>query len=162
MTNTFLVGSNDPLEIDPASMRRALETDPASFQGIIKYGLTSAEAVLAHWVGDKDTLQRVIPSGPVNTFERPYYEFYSPADYAVPPNNRTLLNHEMLMMARGEGLSAFMQKGIAASGQMRAAIQARGDLPGGTRGTASRPAGRKSPSVLRPRSGHGFVEPQPA
>jgi spermidine synthase len=126
MTNTFLVGSNDPLEIDPAGMRRALETDPASFHGIRKYGLTSAEAVLAHWVGDKDTLRRIIPAGPVNTFERPYYEFYSPADYAVPPNNRTLQNHAMLMLARREGAEAFMRKGTAApeSGRLRSAIQA--------------------------------------
>jgi spermidine synthase len=128
ITNTLLVGSNDPLEIDPANMRRALETDPASFHGISKYGLTSAEAVLAHWVGDKDTLQRVLPAGPVNTFDRPYYEFYSPADYAVPPNHRTLQNHEMLMLARGEGAQALMRKGAAVTGssRLRTAIQAEG------------------------------------
>ena len=128
MTNTFLVGSNDPLAIDPAYMRRALETDPASFQGIRKYGLASAEAVLAHWIGEKDTLQRIIPTGPVNTFDRPYYEFYSPADYAVPPNQRTVQNHEMLMLARKEGAQALLQKGAAAteSSRLRTAIQAEG------------------------------------
>jgi spermidine synthase len=128
MTNTFLVGSNDPLEIDPAGMRRALETDPGSFHGIRKYGLNSAEAVLAHWVGEKDTLLRIIPAGPVNTFDRPYYEFYSPTDYAVPPNQRTLQNHEMLMLARGEGAQALMRKGVAVteSSRLRTAIQAEG------------------------------------
>jgi spermidine synthase len=111
MTNTFLVGSNDPIDIDPASMRRTMETDRGSFRGIRKYGLTTAEAVLAHYVGNEETLRRAIPPGPVNTFEEPYYEFYSPADYAVPPDVRTLANHELLMSVRGPDFERFVSKG---------------------------------------------------
>jgi spermidine synthase len=110
MTNTFLVGSNDPIDIDPASMRRTMEADPGSFRGIRKYGLTTAEAVLAHYVGNEVTLRGAIPPGPVNTFEEPYYEFYSPGDYAVPAAERTLVNHELLMSVRGPDFDRFVSK----------------------------------------------------
>ncbi len=126
MTNTIMVGSNDPIHIDPAWMRKSMETDPASFEGIRKYGLTTAEAVLAHFIGTKETLLRVIPPGPVNTFEEPYYEFYSPRDYAVPPDERTLINHTMLMAARGPDFDRFVLNGITGPEAVRlnAAFQA--------------------------------------
>jgi Tfp pilus assembly protein PilF len=128
MTNTFLVGSNGPVEIDPAWMRRTMGTDPGSFQGIRKYGLTTAEAVLAHYVGNEETLRRALPPGPVNTFEEPYYEFYSPRDYAVPPNDRTLVNHELLMSVRGPDFERFVKKGVIGpeAGRLNAAFQAEG------------------------------------
>ncbi|MGE5172508.1 MAG: fused MFS/spermidine synthase [Betaproteobacteria bacterium] len=126
MTNTFLIGSNDVVDIDLAWMRRTMETDPESFKGIRKYGLATAEAVLAHFVGNEETLRRAVPPGPVNTFEEPYYEFYSPADYAVPSNERTLVNHELLMSIRGQDFDRFVRKGviIPEAGRLNAAFQA--------------------------------------
>lgn len=128
MTNTFLVGSSDPVEIDPAWMRRTMGTDPGSFQGIRKYGLTTAEAVLAHYVGNEETLRRALPPGPINTFDEPYYEFYSPSDYAVPSNDRTLVNHELLMSVRGPDFERFVKKGIIGpeAGLLNAAFEAEG------------------------------------
>ncbi len=128
MTNTFLIGSNAPVEIDPAWMRKAMEADPGSFQGIRKYGLTTAESVLAHYVGNEDTLRRALPHGPINTFEEPYYEFYSPRDYAVPPNDRTLVNHELLLSVRGPDFDRFVLKGTSATeaGRLKAAYRAEG------------------------------------
>ncbi|HEX9020336.1 MAG TPA: fused MFS/spermidine synthase [Nitrospirota bacterium] len=113
MSNTLLVGSNDEIGIDPAWMRHALETDPESFEGIRKYGLTTAEAVLSHYIGSEDSLRRAVPPGPVNTFEEPYYEFYSPGDYAVPSSERALVNHELLMSVRGPDFSRFVLGGAA-------------------------------------------------
>jgi len=128
MTNTIMVGSNDPIEIDPAWMRKKIETESSSFEGIRKYGLTTAEAVLAHFVGNRDTLLRSIPAGPVNTFEEPYYEFYSPSDYAVPPNERTLANHAMLISARGPDFERFVLKGATGTeaSRLTAAYRAEG------------------------------------
>jgi spermidine synthase len=128
MTNTFLVGSNERIDIDPSWMRQALETDPGSFQGIRKYGLTTAEAVLAHFVGSEDTLRRAIPPGPINTFEKPYYEFYSPGDYAVPPDERTLVNHEILMSVRGADLGRLVRRNVSGldANRLDAAFQAEG------------------------------------
>ena len=119
MTNTFLVGSNEPIDINAEWMRTAMKTDPESFKGLSKYGLTSADAVLAHFVGADDTLRRAVPPGPVNTFEEPYYEFYSPRDYAVPPNERTLVNHEMLMSIRGPDFDRLVLKGAVGTEAVR-------------------------------------------
>jgi len=111
MSNTFLIGSNEPIEIDPALMRGAIESEAGSFQGIRKYGLTTADAVLSHFVATEDTLRRAVPPGPVNTFDEPYYEFYSPRDYAVDPDERTLRNHELLMSMRGPDFERSVLKG---------------------------------------------------
>jgi spermidine synthase len=111
MSNTFLIGSIERIEIDPAWMRRAMETEAGSFQGIRKYGLTTADAVLSHFVATEDTLRRAIQPGPLNTFDEPYYEFYSPRDYAVDPDERTLGNHELLLSMRGPDFERFVRKG---------------------------------------------------
>jgi len=128
MSNTILVGSNDPVVMDPGWMRQTMERDSEAFMGIRKYGLTTAEAVLAHFVGTEDTLRRVLPPGPVNSFDKPYYEFYSPRDYAVPPDERTLVNHSMLTAIRGPDFDRFVMKGIKGSetGRLQAAFQAEG------------------------------------
>ena len=58
MPNTFLVASNERIDLDPEWMRQAMKTDPKSFRGIQKYGLTTAESVLAHFVGNEESLRR--------------------------------------------------------------------------------------------------------
>ncbi len=128
MSNTILVGSNDPVDMDPLWMRQAMEREPEAFMGIRKYGLTTAEAVLAHFVGTEETLRRALPPGPVNSFDKPYYEFYSPRDYAVPPNERTLVNHSMLTAVRGPDFNRIVMKGIIGpeAGRLQAAFQAEG------------------------------------
>ncbi len=115
MTNTFLVGSNEPIDLDLPKMERSLKSDPEAFQGIRKYGLTTAEAVLAHFVGNEEALRRFIPQGPINSFEEPYYEFYSPRDYAVPPDNRTFTNHKLLMSMRGPDPIKFVRMNLSSS-----------------------------------------------
>jgi spermidine synthase len=111
MSNTVLVGSNERIDPDPAWMREAMEKEPGAFQGIRKYGLTTADSVLAHFIVTDETLRKAFPRGPVNSFERPYYEFYSPRDYAVPAPERTLANHELLMSFRGPDLDKLVKDG---------------------------------------------------
>ncbi len=115
MSNTFLVGSNDHIDIDAAWMRRTMDADPESFGGIRKYGLTTAEAVLSHFVGEEKALRRAMPIGPLNTFEEPYYEFYSPAEYAVPSDERTIVNHELLASIRGPDFDQLVRTKSTAS-----------------------------------------------
>jgi spermidine synthase len=111
MSNTFLVGSNERIDIDPAAMDKAFAKEPEAFQGIKKYGLTSAGSVLAHYISSGVTARKLLPPGPVNTFDKPYYEFYSPADYAMPANERILANHEMLMKFRVPDLGRVVANG---------------------------------------------------
>ncbi len=128
MTNTFLIGSNEVIDLDPARMSQALAKDPGAFQGIRKYGLKTAETILAHFIGNEETLRHFVPPGPVNSFDEPYYEFYSPTDYAVAPDYRALANHELLVSMRGPDFSRFVMKDAAgpAAGRLETAFMAEG------------------------------------
>jgi len=121
MSNTFLVGSNDPVDIDPVWMNQTLAEDPEAFQGIRKYGLNSAEDVLAHFVAGEETLRRMVPEGPINSAERPYYEFYSPSDYSGELRDRALDNHKMFMTMREQDFETYVLSGL--SDQLRERLQ---------------------------------------
>jgi spermidine synthase len=110
MSNTFMVGGVDDFDIDPGWMARELARDSQAFNGIGKYGLTSAESIVAHFVAKDDDLRRALPAGRINSFEHPYYEFYSPADYAVPAAQRDLLNHRLLMTFRRPDPGPLLQR----------------------------------------------------
>ncbi len=121
MSNTFLIGSNDSIDIDPVWMNQTLATDSEAFQGIHKYGLKNAEDVLAHFVAGEATLRRMVPEGPINSVERPYYEFYSPGDYSGELRDREFENHKMFMSIRGQDFERFVLSGL--SGQDRDRLQ---------------------------------------
>ncbi len=146
MPNTFLVGSAEQLAIDPAWMRQALAADPTAFQGMRKYGLTTAEAVLAHLVASGETLRRALPPGPVNSFEHPYYEFYSPRDYAVPAPERTLANLGLLMACRGSDLAGLAESAPADAASLNRAFRAEGLF---LQGHLLELRGTEAPTVLR-------------
>jgi spermidine synthase len=147
MSNTFLVGSDDRIDIDPAWMRQALERDPASFQGIRKYGLTTSDSVLAHFIATEETLRPAFPAGPVNTLEKPYYEFYSPRDYAVPAAERTLANHGLLMSFRERDIAGAATRGPATGAiRQNEAFRAEGIF---FDGYARQLQGEDAPAVLR-------------
>ena len=99
--NTFLIGSNENIDVDLSRLNQALASGSGSFRGIEKYGLKKAEDVLTHFIASEETLRRAIPPGPINSFNRPYYEFYSPADYVLPWQQRALANHQLLVSIRG-------------------------------------------------------------
>jgi tetratricopeptide (TPR) repeat protein len=99
-TNTFVVGSIREIPIDPERMNRRLEAAPEAFRGLRKYGIETAESLLAHYVAGGKAVSDALPETPHNTLENPYYEFYSPAEYAEPLNQRILQNHELLTALR--------------------------------------------------------------
>jgi spermidine synthase len=99
--NTFLIGSNETIDVDPVRLSQILASGSGSFRGIEKYGLKTAEDVLTHFVASEETLRQSISPGPINSFNRPYYEFYSPTDYALSWRQRALVNHQLLMSIRG-------------------------------------------------------------
>jgi spermidine synthase len=86
--STFLVGSKSEIAIDFSRIRQRLKESPQSFSGLSKYGLDSAEAILSHYVGRDAALRASFAKARINSLEHPYYEFYSPADFAVPSDER--------------------------------------------------------------------------
>ena len=148
MTNSFLVGSNERVEIDPEWMRKIMEAESGSFSGIRKYGLTTVSAILSHFVAGDEALRRAIPPGPVNSFDEPYYEFYSPKDYAVASNVRALDNEELLMSMREQDLLRLEPKGTDKmnNDRLNAAFQAEGIFLGGEKAQLQ---GRPASEVLQ-------------
>jgi spermidine synthase len=99
--NTFLVGSAVKIDIDPDWINQAMAANPVSFHGIGKYGLKTAEDLLSHFAASEVTLRQAVPPGPSNSFDLPYYEFYSPADYSLSFQQNALANYRLIMSARG-------------------------------------------------------------
>lgn len=89
-SNVILAGSLAPIPLDQGWMNEVMEERPGDFAGMRKYGLLNAESVLAHYVAGGDTLRMAVGEAPINSLETPYFEFYSPREYAVPGDERTV------------------------------------------------------------------------
>lgn len=99
-SNTFLVGSKEPIALDLARARRWMATDSAAFAGLSRYGLDGAETVYAQFWTDRDVIYPAVAEDPENTLAHPRYEFYSPRDYALPSRLRLAENFDFLMRLR--------------------------------------------------------------
>ncbi len=116
--NTILIGSAAPIPLDIARMRRAMDAEPQAFEALARYGLTSPEAVLAQFVADGDAIRAAVRDVPDNTLSHPRYEFFSPADYAVPLKQRVAENIDFVSRLRrkaGAGFLARMRLGDEAT-----------------------------------------------
>lgn len=126
--NSFLIGSNEGLVVDSNYLTQSLTSGTDSFYGIKKYGIKSAEDVIMHFVASEDTLRQSIPPGPLNSFNRPYYEFYLPADYGRTWQQRALDNHQFLMSIREKDFAKEVldKRGLAERDRWRDAYSAEG------------------------------------
>lgn len=122
----FLVGSRQRIGVDLEWMKKAMQSDPGAFQGIFKYGLTTPESILAHFVADEETLRRTILPGRVNSLETPYYEFYSPGDYSVKSPERTWENLKMIIGLKQNNIEKFITESASESeaSRLHAAFEA--------------------------------------
>lgn len=98
--HSFLVGSTRELEVDFARIRRMLDEKDGPLAGLRQYGITSAEALLAHCVTGESLLKAKSARAEVNSMEHPRIEFYSFHDYAVPFVQRNLINMEFIRSLR--------------------------------------------------------------
>lgn len=94
--NTLLVGSNEPLEIDPGRMDERLANHPAAFSALGRYGLTSSMAVLPHFVASGQRLRDAVSDADMNTLDHPRYEFYYPWDY-VRNQERHIIDNQAFL-----------------------------------------------------------------
>jgi spermidine synthase len=106
--NTILIGSNEPIAIDYHHIKRQLEENPEAFQSLVPYGLTSAEAVLPHFVADRETIARAVESASLNSLDHPRYEFFFPWDYAIDRQKKFTANHELLLELKREAYVDFL------------------------------------------------------
>jgi spermidine synthase len=99
-SNTFLVGSNEPIEADLARARLWMRADSAAFAGLAHYGIRTPEVLFAQrWAG-RAAIARAVSEDHANTLDHPRYEFYTPRDYATPSRRRLAENFDFLMRLR--------------------------------------------------------------
>jgi spermidine synthase len=106
--NTLLIGSLNPIEIDPKKMQERLREHPGAFASLAPYGLTSAEAVLPHFVADERLLGPALENAEINRFDHPRYEFYFPWDYAHRRDLQILENHRLLRKLKREAHAGYL------------------------------------------------------
>ena len=105
--NTILIGSNEPLDINPDRIDERLASRPDAFASLERYGLTSALAVLPHFITKDQTLRDAVADADLNSFEHPRYEFYLPWDYALGQENHIVTNHGFLIELKRRSHSDF-------------------------------------------------------
>jgi spermidine synthase len=106
--NTILIGSNNPIDIDYQHISRQFEENPAAYQSLAPYGLTSPEALLPHFVADRETIVRAVETAAVNSLDHPRYEFFFPWDYAIDRQEKFIANHEFLLELKREAYPDFL------------------------------------------------------
>ncbi len=91
--NAILIGSNERIALDYKHIQRRLNQNPDVFSSLVPYGLTSAEAVLPHFVADERILRPAVSDSPVNSLDHPRYEFFYPWEYTIDRNRQIVANH---------------------------------------------------------------------
>jgi len=106
--NTILVGSNQPIPLRLGTMRERFSSAAEALSGLEPYGLTSAEAVLPHYVADRKALLERLENTPVNSLEYPRYEFFYPWEYAYQRQTQFIANHEFIIELKRAGYTDFL------------------------------------------------------
>jgi len=106
--NSILIGSSEPIAISFDHINRQFAGNAEAWKSLVPYGLTSAEAVLPHYVADKKVILAALGDVPVNSLEHPRYEFFYPWDYARERQTQFIANHEMIIKLKREALPDFL------------------------------------------------------
>ena len=120
--NCFLVGSLNDIYLDPNAIEARFKKEPAAFNGIQKYGITTADSLLMHVIAKEDTLKEHLAEAEVNTLERPIIEFHDNGEFSGPIDQRELDNLNFILKVRGTGAIPFWLKTLRP--ETRAAYEA--------------------------------------
>jgi spermidine synthase len=112
--NTILIGSKQPIPLQLESMRERFLSEEEALGNLEPYGLTSVEAVLPHYVADREALLDRLENIPVNSLEFPRYEFFYPWEYAYQRQTQFIANHELIIELKRAAYVEFLA-GLEAS-----------------------------------------------
>lgn len=120
--NSLLIGSSETVAIDPERIDRRLREHPDAFNSLVPYGLTSAEAILPHFIADEHTLRPAVEGAPINRFEHPRYEFFPPWAYAHERQQQVQENHGFIIELKRTAHGDYLRRidlGYLDSGRLR-------------------------------------------
>ncbi len=106
--NSILIGSKQRIEVSYNHIKKQFAEHPEAYQSLVAYGLTSAEAVLPHFVADEKTIHKAVSTAAINSLTHPRYEFYYPWDYAAEKQNKFIANHQLITRLRREAYPGFL------------------------------------------------------
>ncbi len=114
--NSILIGSNERIILDYDHIQRELAENPDAFASLEPYGLTSAEAVLPHFIADERSLRPAVSDALVNSLDHPHYEFFYPWDYTIDRDRQIVANHQFIRELKRQAQPAFID-GLAIGSQ---------------------------------------------
>jgi spermidine synthase len=106
--NTILIGSIKPIELDYDHINRELRENQAAYAGLQPFGLTSANAVLPHFIADKATLSDAVSDAYLNSLDHPRYEFFYPWDYVIDRDKQIITNHSLIRQLKLDAYPDFI------------------------------------------------------
>ncbi|MDX1584942.1 MAG: hypothetical protein R3338_15195, partial [Thermoanaerobaculia bacterium] len=95
--NSILVGSLSPVTIDARAIDRRFARGREALASLVPYGLTSADALLPHFVADERVIREAVATASLNSHDHPRYEFYPPWKYASEQTEKTIANQDFIL-----------------------------------------------------------------
>lgn len=121
LRNTILIGSNEPIAIDQNFIRRKLADNPGAFRSLKPYGLTSAEAILPHFVAGERIIRNAVEDAPLNSLVYPRFEFFLPWQDSL--DKEKITTHELILQLKRLSDAEYFA-GMAKADQDNARIRA--------------------------------------
>jgi hypothetical protein len=106
--NTILVGSNELIPVRLDELRRRFAEDPDAMSSLAPYGLTSAEAIIPHYIAGDSVIREAVAETPINSLEFPRYEFYYPWDFARNRDTKFIANHALIIEMKLKAFPDFL------------------------------------------------------
>jgi len=106
--NSILVGSAEPILVSAAAIEHRFERNRAALQSLIPYGLTSAAALVPHFVADERVIREAVAGSELNSYDHPRYDFYLPWDYATDRKQKVIMNQALLLRLKRAAHATFL------------------------------------------------------
>ena len=108
--NSLVIASKQRIPVSYDFINQQMAENPKAYRHLAPYGLTSALALLPHFVADEGFIREAVEAAPVNSLEYPYYEFYYPWDYAAEKEKKSVSNHLFISSLRRKAESSFLSR----------------------------------------------------
>jgi len=106
--NTILVGSHQPIPIEPARIEARFNSKREAFASLEPYGITSVDALLPQFIAGDAALRQAVEAADINSLDHPRYEFYRPWDYARDRAEKVIANYDLIMELKRQALPGYL------------------------------------------------------
>jgi len=95
--NSILIGSAKPIAINAGAIERRFAQHREALERLVPYGLTSAKALIPHFVADERVIRVAVATAELNSHDHPRYEFYAPWDYATGKMEKAIATQAFIL-----------------------------------------------------------------